>query len=205
MKTLKYFSVILFLIVGINSIDGQVNKTETINEGSINDQFEFLFRKSGNFKGTNGQSYEAVNRRLLQVLQSHTIDSLQTIREKLEQTNRTIKAQQTEINSLKTNLINTQNSLDKTNVDKNNMNLLGFQLSKISYNIAMWLIVAALLVMLLVFIFKFKNSNAVTKAAKKSLIEIEEEFEEHRRTALEREQKVRRQLQDELNKQKGAN
>lgn len=205
MKTLKYFSVILFLIVGINSIDGQVNKTETINEGSINDQFEFLFRKSGNFKGTNGQSYEAVNRRLLQVLQSHTIDSLQTIRKKLEQTNRTVKAQQNEINSLKTNLINTQNSLDKTNVEKNNMNLLGFQLSKISYNIAMWLIVAALLVMLLVFIFKFKNSNAVTKAAKKSLIEIEEEFEEHRRTALEREQKVRRQLQDELNKQKGAN
>ena len=32
---------------------------------------------------------------------------------------------------------------------------------------------------------------------------IEEEFDEHRKTALEREQKVRRQLQDELNKQKG--
>ena len=30
----------------------------------------------------------------------------------------------------------------------------------------------------------------------------EEEFEEHRKTALEREQKVRRQLQDEINKQK---
>ena len=34
--------------------------------------------------------------------------------------------------------------------------------------------------------------------------QVEEEFDEHRRTALEREQKVRRQLQDEINKQKKA-
>ena len=54
----------------------------------------------------------------------------------------------------------------------------------------------------LFFIYKFRNSNAVTRAAKKSLEETELEFEEHRRTALEREQKVRRQLQDELNKNK---
>ena len=44
---------------------------------------------------------------------------------------------------------------------------------------------------------------SVTKAAKKSLEDTELEFEEHRRVALEREQKVRRQLQDEINKQKG--
>ncbi|MDX1316484.1 MAG: tRNA (guanine-N1)-methyltransferase, partial [Xanthomarina gelatinilytica] len=50
---------------------------------------------------------------------------------------------------------------------------------------------------------KYKNSHVITKEAKKALEEIEVEFEEHRKTALEREQKVRRQLQDELNKQKG--
>ena len=32
--------------------------------------------------------------------------------------------------------------------------------------------------------------------------EVEEEYDEHRKKALEREQKVRRQLQDEINKQK---
>ena len=83
------------------------------------------------------------------------------------------------------------------------MSLLGLQMSKTSYNILMWTIIGGLLTLLLIFIFKFKNSNSVTKAAKKALAETEEEFEEHRRSALEREQKVRRQLQDELNKQKG--
>ncbi len=57
---------------------------------------------------------------------------------------------------------------------------------------------------LLFFIYKYKNSNSTTKEAKKNLAEIEDEFDDHRRTALEREQKVRRQLQDELNKQKGS-
>jgi hypothetical protein len=42
----------------------------------------------------------------------------------------------------------------------------------------------------------------VTKEAKRKLEDIETEFEDHRRIALEREQKVRRQLQDEINKNK---
>ncbi|RLD74786.1 MAG: hypothetical protein DRJ07_19300 [Bacteroidetes bacterium] len=55
---------------------------------------------------------------------------------------------------------------------------------------------------LVFFIFRFKASNAITKQANGLLTETEEEFEIYKATALEREQKVRRELQDELNKQK---
>lgn len=203
MKTLKFLALTFILVMSSNSIYAQDNETQSINEGSINDQFEYILRKSGNFKGTNGQQYEAVSRNLLLALQSHTNDSLKTIREDLNKTLATIETQQKEINDLKSQLSNTQSTLDATNQEKNNMSLLGLQMSKTSYNILMWTIIAGLLTLLLIFIFKFKNSNSVTKAAKKALAETEEEFEEHRRSALEREQKVRRQLQDELNKQKG--
>ena len=50
----------------------------------------------------------------------------------------------------------------------------------------------------------FDTPTHIKDAAKRALDETEQEFEEHRRVALEREQKVRRQLQDELNKQKGT-
>ena len=203
MKTLKFLALTFILVMSSNSIYAQDNETQSINEGSINDQFEYILRKSGNFKGTNGQQYEAVSRNLLLALQSHANDSLKTIREDLNKTLATIETQQKEINDLKSQLSNTQSTLDATNQEKNNMSLLGLQMSKTSYNILMWTIIAGLLTLLLIFIFKFKNSNSVTKAAKKALAETEEEFEEHRRSALEREQKVRRQLQDELNKQKG--
>jgi tetrahydromethanopterin S-methyltransferase subunit B len=203
MKTLKFLALTLILVMSSNSIYAQDNETQSINEGSINDQFEYILRKSGNFKGTNGQQYEAVSRNLLLALQSHANDSLKTIREDLNKTLNTVEAQQKEINDLKSRLNTTQSTLEATNQEKNNMALLGLQMSKTSYNILMWSIIAGLLALLLMFIFKFKNSNSITKAAKKALAETEEEFEEHRRSALEREQKVRRQLQDELNKQKG--
>ena len=82
------------------------------------------------------------------------------------------------------------------------MALFGMQMSKANYNVLMWSIIGGLFALLLFFIFKFKNSNSITRNTKKSLSEIEEEFEQHRKIALEREQKVRRQLQDEINKHK---
>jgi len=190
------------MVISANSLYAQDTETQSLNEGSINDQFEFILRKSGNFKGTTGQQYEAVNRNMFLTLQAHTIDSLNTLQSKLDNSNSTIQTQQKEIDDLKSNLGTTQSTLDATNLEKNNMSLLGLQMSKTSYNILMWTIIGGLLTLLLVFIFKFKTSNTITKAAKKTLAETEEEFEEHRRSALEREQKVRRQLQDELNKQK---
>ena len=122
----------------------------------------------------------------------------------MSDTQKIVDSQALEITDLKSNLSNTKQTLDLTNEEKDNMALFGLQMSKGNYNILMWSIVATLLAMLLLFIYKFKNSNAVTKLAKNSLTETEEEFEEHRRNALEREQKVRRQLQDEINKQKNS-
>jgi hypothetical protein len=205
MKTIKLLAFLTLSISSISIINAQTSTTQSINEGSIDDQFNYVLRKSGNFRGTNGQMYEAVSRRMLLDLQLHTSDSLKTLQAKLDTSKSTINQQLSEISSLKTNLINTQLDLDQTTLEKNNMSLLGVSMSKTSYSMLMWSLITALLTLLIIFIVRFKNSNAVTKAAKKSLLEIEDAFEEHRRTALEREQKVRRQLQDELNKQKGGN
>ena len=203
------FAFTLLFLCGFNTLHAQTEPSDeeedelSINNSTIDNQFEYVLRKSGNFKGTNGQMYEAVNKNMFLTLKAHTIDSLKTIRKDLSDTEAIVNTQAKEINELKTNLASTQNTLDATNKEKNNMSLLGLQMSKSSYNVLMWSVIAGLLALLLFFIYKFKNSNAVTKEAKKNLAEIEEEFDEHRRTALEREQKVRRQLQDEINKQKG--
>jgi len=130
------------------------------------------------------------------------MDSLKTVHKNLAETKAVVKTQAKEISDLKANLSNTQKDLDTTNSEKNNMALFGMQMSKINYNVLMWSIIAGLFALLIFFVYKFKSSNSITREAKHNLAEIEEEFEEHRRTALEREQKVRRQLQDEINKQK---
>lgn len=204
MKSLKYL-VFIFLISSVFTVlqaqEGE--KTQSINEGSIIDQFEFVIKKSSNWTDEKGQSYEVIKRNMMLTLKAHTLDSLNAIQARLDSAKKIVGTQQKEINTLKTDLAKTEDLLASTNLEKDSLVFLGIQMSKSNYGLLMWSIIAVLLVLLLLFIYKFKNSNVVTKATKISLAEMENEFTVHRRNALEREQKVKRQLQDMINKYEG--
>lgn len=201
---MKYFKTTLLTLIAALSMGSllaqEVNQDDeqlSLNNGTIDNQFEYVITKSNNY-----QDYKVIKKKWLYTLKAHTLDSLKALQTKLSETQNSVDSQTLEINELKASLSTTKSTLDQTNLEKDSMSLFGLPMSKISYNTLMWAIIAGLLVCLLFFIYKFKNSNAVTKKAKQALEETEAEFEEHRRIALEREQKVRRQLQDEINKQK---
>ena len=199
---MKFFKTILFTAFSMlffMSANAQESEKEklSLNEGTIDNQFEYVIQKSNKY-----QDYKVVKRTWLYALKAHTLDSLKAVHKDLDDTQAIVNTQATEISDLKSNLSNTQTTLNQTNVEKDNMALFGLQMSKGNYNVLMWSIIGGLFALLLLFIYKYRNSNSITKMAKQSLFETEEEFEEHRRNALEREQKVRRQLQDEINKQK---
>jgi uncharacterized integral membrane protein len=198
-------TLIACFAVTINAQSNSDSTTElSLNSGTLDNQFEYIIQKSNRYRDERGRVYKVIRREWLYTLKAHTLDSLQAVHQQLDQTKNTVSTQQTEIEDLKTNLSSTQATLADTNKEKDSMALFGMQMSKGGYNTLMWSMIAGLLALLLLFIYKFKNSNSITKDARKSLEETELEFEEHRRSALEREQKVRRQLQDELNKQKGT-
>lgn len=203
MKILAKTLVIITLVFS-QSVVAQTQEEEqlSLDKGPIEDQFEYIFQKSGNFKGTNGQKYEAVKYISLLKLKANTIDSLNSLKTTLENSVVKVLAQQKEINDLKEQLEKTQSTLTATNVEKDSMSLFGMQMSKGGYNILLWSIIGGLLALTLFFLFRFNSSNSATRTGKLKLKEVEDEFEEHRRVALEREQKVRRQLQDEINKNK---
>ena len=148
------------------------------------------------------RDYKVIKVEWLKALKKHTQDSIKVYTIDISEKQTLIDSQAKEIANLKSNLSITQTSLDDTRAEKDNMSLFGLPMSKTGYSLVMWTIIAALLALLIMFIFKFRSSNAITKQAKKTLAETEEEYEEHRRNSLEREQKVRRQLQDEINKHK---
>jgi hypothetical protein len=197
----KLTTLLLLLNLSFLSAQNPPEEKLSLNSGSIENQFDYVIQKSYTYKG-NGKVYKNVERYKLDALKAHTLDSLKAIKAQLDNTKQLVGNQDKEIEVLKANLEETNATLTQTNLEKNSMSLFGILMSKTGYNILMWSIVAGLLALLLFFIFKFKNSNAITRQAKFALAETEEEFEEHRKRALEREQKVMRRLQDELNKQK---
>lgn len=204
----QYLSVIVITIFAITTSFSQIDTTATtpelsLSESTISDQFEYVIQKSTNWKDDKGRVFEVVRKQWLDQLKAHTLDSLQLITKKYNSTLTTIATQEKNIKALQDKLNNTQINLDTITSKKDEISLFGMNLSKAGYNSLLFSVIALLLGLLGFFVFKFKNSNVLTKAAQKQLTDVETEFDEHRRNALEREQKVRRKLQDEINKNKG--
>ena len=169
----KLTTLLLLLNLSLLTAQNPPQEKLSLNSGTIDNQFEFVIKKSYTYKG-NGKIYKNVERYWLDALRAHTIDSLNAVKDQLNSTKQLVDNQDKEIQVLKTNLADTNSTLDQTNLEKNSMSLFGFLMSKTGYNVLMWSIVAGLLALLLFFIFKFNNSNAITRQAKFALSETEE-------------------------------
>lgn len=179
----------------------ETDQEPSLEGGTMENQFEYLYSKSGNYNAE-GRSYEVVRRTHLDKLRENVLDSLSSVRTKITELNTTISRQEGIIEDLNVKLENTTNQLNEVTGEKDSMSLFGAQISKVTYNLILWTIIAVLLLFLLLFMYKFRRSNVLTQEAKVKLGDLEAEYEEHRRKALEREQRISRQLQDEINKYK---
>ncbi len=199
-KTLTFALIALFFTTITYAQETPEQEEEdklSLNEGTLDNQFEYVIQRSNSY-----QDFKVIKKTWMYALKAHAIDSLKAVHKDLSDTKAIVDSQAIEIADLKNRLANTKTTLVTTKEEKDNMFLLGMPISKGMYKLLMWSAIGLLLILLSVFIYKFRNSNAITKQAKQALAETEEEFEEHRRNALEREQIVRRQLLDEINKHK---
>lgn len=175
----------------------------TLETGSVAGQFEYLAKKSGNYRA-DGIRYEVVKVESLDKLRQNVIDTLNLINKKTVALNAKIVENESNIAALNKKLSETSSNLISVTEEKDSMSVFGILVSKATYSIILWTLIAGLLLLLLFFIYKFRSSNMLTQEAKTNLAELETEYEEHRRRALEREQKISRQYQDEINKNKKA-
>lgn len=166
---------------------------------TLDAHFDNVINKSNRY-----QDYKVVKQYKLNELKTAVNDTLQAYQGTIATLENELAANKTEIDQLKSDLANVQANLDKAIAAENQMSIFGIQTSKGAYNAVMWSILGALLLLLVVFILRFNNSNKVTREAKQKLQEVEEEYEGHRQRSLEREQQIRRKLQDEINKNKKA-
>jgi hypothetical protein len=173
----------------------------SLDKGTINNQFEFVYQKSGNYRAE-GKRYEVVRTLNLDKLRQNVLDTINAANKKASELRTTISGHESTITDLNKKLEDTTNNLASVTEEKDSMSFLGIQVSKATYNVILWTMIAALLGLLLLFIYRFRRSNILTQIAKSNLAELETEYEDHRRRALEREQRISRQLQDEINKYK---
>lgn len=200
---MKFIKLLLVFIISCilnfqNTFAQEKNNSKSINEGNIHQQFDYLITKSNNY-----QDYKVVKKVLLNQLKNNTIDSINDLNKNLQLKDAVIKKQDSQISELNSKLILVSKNYETVSKEKDQLNFLGIATSKTIYNTLIWSLIGVLILIIIILIYKFIECNRVTKHAKNQLLDLEKEYEDHRRIALEREQKVRRQLQDEINKQKG--
>lgn len=174
---------------------------ETVIEdnNSIKNQFDKIYRTS-----TTYQVYKVISKDGYQRLKLNVLDSLKSSKKIISKKESLLLSEISSSKETKTLLAETKLELETALKKENSISLLGISLSKTTYNLTLWSVIVALLLGLSYFIFKFTRSNVLTKEAQNNLIDVEQEFEQHRKKTLEREQKLRRQLQDEINKQRNG-
>ena len=175
---------------------GQAN-IKFIDTGSVSNQFDYLIKKSYKYK-----EYKNVKTNWLHKIKANVADSLNASKKEISNSYKTINVQKSTIDSLKITLNNSDKTITNLNTKIESISFLGIQIKKGLFKTIMLSIIGGLIAMLIIFITKFKQSNSITSQTRLALKDVEDEYEDHRKRALEREQKVMRRLQDELNKHK---
>jgi len=188
---MKLITILLFTGLALNIFPAIAQEKGT----TLENQFVDLIEKSNRY-----QDYKVVKIYKLNSLKKNVTDSIAVIEKKLETAKGTITEQKNEIGTLSQNLTSLQTQLTTSKGKEDGIELFGILFKKSTYKTAMWVIIGLLGLIVLFLSFKFKSSNSITKEANLKLVETEEEFESHRQVSLEREQQLRRKLQDEINK-----
>ena len=196
MKSL--FFTLFLLFIQYTSFS-QENNNVVIEDKTLEGQFDKINRIS-----TSYQTYKVISKDKFQKLKNNVLDSIKASNKDLKEQKVLLKNERDNVAKLNAELNKTKEDLKKAQEKENSISLFGFQISKVTYNLILWLIIISLALALAFFVFKFSKSNILTKKAKEDLEDVEQEFEVQRKKSLEREQKLRRQLQDEINKQRNS-
>jgi hypothetical protein len=163
----------------------------SLNSGSIASQFEYIYRVSNGF-----QEYEVVKKSDLEKLKANVTDSIRVLRKE--------KADLYLLKStIEDSLASFSQILEKANqekeaalLEKDSFSFLGFAIQKSLYSTMMWILVAVLGIALSFFSLQYLRSFGRIKKAQKDLDEVQQELDQQRKSALERERKLKRELID---------
>ncbi len=186
---MKNSNLLILLLISTLSVFAQDN--------SLENQFDEVLKRSNNY-----QEFKVVKKTDLNILKSNTLSTVSQLENTIENATQEINSQKATISNLNKELESTKNDLEISKDKEKNIEVFGLKTTKGTYNTAMFSLIGFLVVTIIILFVKFNNSNRVTKATKTKLTETEHELESFRHRTIEKEQQLRRKLQDEINKNK---
>lgn len=197
---MKKFAVLLIIVVCVclNSFAQKKDINAWKSETNLDQQFE-AFKKNVNFwSGSYFMKPDQLNQ-----FHGAISDSIQLLETTITNNRSQIVLLQNELKVNKTNTAELQSKLDTSIKHQNAITVFGLHIEKNTYAVILYSIILGLLAVAGVVFMLFKRSNSITKHTKKEYTELKEEFETHKKNALDRYTKMNMELHKtrlELNK-----
>ena len=192
---MKLVYLFIFCLLMSVSTFSQKAENDTL---SLSKQFEQVYRRSSSYK-----DFKVIRKSTFQNLKKNALDSIKIIDEKLKIESQKNTRLEQEINSVAKIRLEQDLELSEAILEKNTIYFVGLKLRKNTFKIIIWSIFLILIILICYFAYKLKDGIKITSQAKKELTSVEKGFNSYKKKSLVRDQKLRRQLQDEINKQRG--
>lgn len=177
-------------------VDGFPN--DKLTTGSLDSQFVQLI----NISRTQGQ-FKMIRRPNLEQVRRNVSDTLKRFEKALNDAQATAEERNQLTKSLQDSVTHLNKTVRAHQESENTISFLGIAFSKDLFKGLFAGVTLALLAGIFILIQRLKISSSVARDSKSRVEEIQEEYDQHRKKALEKEQKLMRQLQDEINKRGG--
>ena len=195
----RIFAVVVLVLVVFNTFAKKdVNAWKQ--EQSLASQYE-VFKENLNF--WNGSYF--LKEVQLDDLYNALTDTIEVLGKSAEQKDTKIRDLNSEISSKAAQMNTLQEELDESLKLQNSIVFLGMKIDKSAYSVTMYLFIAGVLVLAGFVFLLYKRSLSVMRRTKKDYEELKEEYETHKKNALERYTKMNMELhQTRLELKKGS-
>jgi peptidoglycan hydrolase CwlO-like protein len=190
----KTLFILIAAFISITS-SAQLRKDSVKIDPTLNGQYQLLVSKSRTLDG-----YKLVNPDRLSQFWKNVRDTLNITHRQLINTKKEATNYQNEIAGLNKQIAGAETSLASSNARLNEISFLGIGFTKSNYNIFIWGLIASLAVALTVVILRSAKNVHEAKYRSTLYEEINQEYQNYKVKANEKEKKLARELQDERNK-----
>ena len=214
MKSTFLSFILVVMFTAVQAQNGAPQKTAPA-RNSLASQFNNLKDKANSYQ-ENGQQYKVVNVATLNTFYNSVNDSLQVIGKKLADARKgadkeliearaSVAEQEKQLKALTAETARKEQEVQKSQHLINNISFFGLDMQKQFYVILNSVIIVGLLIVLAIIMMQYKSSKSIAVEKQKAFNDIDSEFNEYKKAARERELKLKREMQTEMNRAEELN
>lgn len=191
---MRNIGIILICLLAFQAKAQETSKIPIINA------FDSLVNSSNNY-----QQYKVIKKVSLNAFKENLATTADSLVSKIETLDNKIETSEAKRENLVQEIQTTNTELEALKAAKDEINFLGLKMVKSSYMIMVWSIILVLLLILVLVFVKYRNRNIVTQELKENLENTNKEFEHYKHRAIEKQQKLGRELLDVQKKVQNKN